>query len=95
MLTLDALAPVSEADPKELGIWRFRRSLPPADEARHRLDVDRMNREEESGSPCGRRGHVELREEAGEEDRDERVERHVSQVKSERFAVVDPPLHGE
>src|SRR5262249_33432082 len=69
--------------------------LPAPDEARHGLDVDRMDGEEERGRERQRRRHREPQQEPPEEERRRGVQKDVAEVKEGGAASVDPPLEGE
>ena len=65
------------------------------DDARHRLDVNRMDGEKKRGPDCGGRRDVQAQKQPREQQRRRRVEQNVDDMEGDRVSAVDPPLRGE
>ncbi len=66
--------------------------LPPAYQARDRLDVNGVNREEKRRRRDGGGRQIEPKQKSGEQQSRERMEEHVDDVKRDDVLTVDPPL---
>ena len=66
--------------------------LPPAYQARDRLDVNGVNREEKRRRRDGGGRQIEPKQKSGEQQSRERMEEHVDDVKRDDILSMDPPL---
>ncbi len=71
-----------------------RQDFPAPDEARHGFDLERVDREQESGGERGGGGDPDPEQERGQEQRRGSVQQDVDGVEPGRLPAVNPPLEG-